>query len=126
MLHYISSFAQVGNYARSSSLSSSWRTSKLNQPLRDASTNDLIDLLSERLGKESLDDEDMELRKANAVLVMLARNSEVNGAAEAVKQLEDRFNHKYHYPWVFLNDEPFSEDFIQCVYPALSTLHFIY
>lgn len=94
---------------------SSWRASKLNQPLRDASTNDLIDLLSERLGKESLNDEDMEPQKANAVIVMLARNSEVNGAAEAIKQHEDRFNHKYHYPWVFLNDEPFSEDFIQYV-----------
>lgn len=53
--------------------------------------------------------------RANAVLVMLVRNSEVNDAAVAIKQLEDRFNHKYNYPWVFLNDEPFNERFIQCV-----------
>ncbi|EJD03503.1 glycosyltransferase family 15 protein [Fomitiporia mediterranea MF3/22] len=44
---------------------------------------------------------------------MLVRNNEVNDAAAAVMQLEDRFNHKYNYPWVFLNDEPFDEKFIQ-------------
>lgn len=46
---------------------------------------------------------------------MLVRNSEVNDAAVAIQQLEDRFNKKYKYPWVFLNDEPFNERFIQCV-----------
>lgn len=25
--------------------------------------------------------------------------------------LQDRFNRKYHYPYVFLNDEPFSDEF---------------
>jgi len=60
-------------------------------------------------GDESLKDEP----RANAVLIMLSRNSEVNDAAEAVRQMEDRFNNRYHYSWVFLNDEPFSEEFIQ-------------
>ena len=31
---------------------------------------------------------------------------------------EDRFNKKYNYPYVFLNEEPFSEQFKQCVYNA--------
>ena len=31
-----------------------------------------------------------------------------------MKQLEDRFNKKFNYPYVFLNEEPFSEDFIAC------------
>ncbi|KAH8119742.1 glycosyltransferase family 15 protein [Phellopilus nigrolimitatus] len=44
---------------------------------------------------------------------MLVRNSEVNDASVAIRQLQDRFNNKYKYPWVFLNDEPFSEYFIQ-------------
>lgn len=26
-------------------------------------------------------------------------------------QLETRFNHRYNYPYVFLNDEPFTEEF---------------
>jgi hypothetical protein len=29
-----------------------------------------------------------------------------------MRMVEDRFNRKYHYPWTFLNDEPFEEIFI--------------
>ena len=50
-------------------------------------------------------------RAANAVMLMLARNRELKGAVSSVKQLEENFNWRYHYPWVFLNDEPFSEEF---------------
>lgn len=49
--------------------------------------------------------------RANATLVMLARNSDLNGVISSVEQLEARFNRKFNYPWVFLNDEPFSTDF---------------
>ncbi|KAI0701302.1 glycosyltransferase family 15 protein [Cytidiella melzeri] len=49
--------------------------------------------------------------RANATLLMLARNSDVDGALSSVRALEDRFNHKYRYPWVFLNEEPFSDEF---------------
>ena len=51
---------------------------------------------------------------ANATLFMLARNSEVDSAVNSVRELEDRFNRKYGYPWVFLNEEPFSDDFKRC------------
>lgn len=30
-----------------------------------------------------------------------------------MRSLEDRFNHKYKYPWTFLNDVPFTEEFIE-------------
>ena len=50
-------------------------------------------------------------RKANATIVMLARNSDVNGVVQSVRDLEDRFNRWHGYPWTFLNDEVFSEDF---------------
>jgi hypothetical protein len=50
-------------------------------------------------------------QRANATLLMLARNSDVNSAVITVKDLEDRFNGKYKYPWVFLNEQPFSDDF---------------
>jgi len=30
---------------------------------------------------------------------------------QSMQQLEFHWNHKYEYPWVFFNDEPFSEDF---------------
>ncbi|KAH9018225.1 glycosyltransferase family 15 protein [Lactarius deliciosus] len=49
--------------------------------------------------------------RANATLLMLSRNSEIDGAVRTVKELEDQFNHKYRYPWVFLNEQPFTEDF---------------
>jgi Glycolipid 2-alpha-mannosyltransferase len=32
-----------------------------------------------------------------------------------VREMEDRFNHKHGYPWVFLNEQPFSDDFKRCV-----------
>jgi alpha 1,2-mannosyltransferase len=50
-------------------------------------------------------------RRANATLVMLARNSDLDGVISSVEQLESKFNHKFNYPWVFLNDEPFSFEF---------------
>lgn len=54
-------------------------------------------------------------RRANATFVMLARNSDLQGALLSVRQLEDRFNRRYNYPYVFLNEEEFSEDFKRCV-----------
>lgn len=50
-------------------------------------------------------------RRANATFVLLARNSDLNGIAGSMKQMEDRFNKHYNYPYVFLNEEPFSDDF---------------
>ena len=55
-----------------------------------------------------------QLGKANAVFVMLCRNEEVDGAIKSIRELEDRFNHKYHYPWVFLNEVEFTDDFKKC------------
>ncbi|GJE90648.1 glycosyltransferase family 15 protein [Phanerochaete sordida] len=49
--------------------------------------------------------------RANATILMLARNSDTDSALRSVRELEDRFNHQFHYPWVFLNEEPFSDDF---------------
>ncbi|KAG1827259.1 nucleotide-diphospho-sugar transferase [Suillus subaureus] len=42
---------------------------------------------------------------------MLARNTDLNGVISSVEQLEARFNRKFNYPWVFLNDVPFTTDF---------------
>lgn len=48
---------------------------------------------------------------ANATFVILARNDELKNLVRSLQQIEDRFNHAYHYPYVFLNDEPFTEEF---------------
>ena len=49
--------------------------------------------------------------RANATFIILARNSELEGAIRTVRSIEDRFNRNYRYPYVFLNDEPFTDDF---------------
>jgi len=54
-------------------------------------------------------------RQANATIVMLARNGDILGAVKSMKQMEDRFNKQFHYPYVFLNEEPFSDQFKECV-----------
>ncbi|EJU05659.1 glycosyltransferase family 15 protein [Dacryopinax primogenitus] len=50
-------------------------------------------------------------RKAKAAFAVLARNSDLYPLLDSMKQMEDRFNKKFQYPYVFLNEEPFSDDF---------------
>ncbi|CAO3568202.1 unnamed protein product [Mortierella alpina] len=56
-------------------------------------------------------------RRASAAFVMLVRNKDVHGARRTVRQIEDRFNHAYQYPYVFLNDEEFTLDFKEMMRP---------
>lgn len=49
--------------------------------------------------------------RVKATFVTLARNRELYDLIVAIRNVEDRFNRKFHYDWVFLNDEPFSEEF---------------
>ncbi|KAJ2881846.1 hypothetical protein H4R27_003822 [Coemansia aciculifera] len=53
--------------------------------------------------------------QANASFVVLIRNREMNEFRATMRQLEDRFNGKYHYPYLFLNDEPFTDEFMQTI-----------
>lgn len=45
-----------------------------------------------------------------ATLVMLVRNRELREALGSMRSVEDRFNRKFHYPWTFLNDRPFTQE----------------
>lgn len=56
-------------------------------------------------------------RKANAAFVILVRNHELKQIVESLHQIEDRFNRVYGYNYVFLNEVPFTEEFIECVSP---------
>ena len=49
--------------------------------------------------------------RMNATFVTLARNSDVWEISRSIRQVEDRFNHRYNYDWVFLNDKPFDDTF---------------
>lgn len=53
--------------------------------------------------------------RANAVLVVLARNKEYPGVIDSMRSLERHFNRWFHYPYVFLNDEPFNSTFMEAV-----------
>lgn len=47
----------------------------------------------------------------NATFVTLARNADVWEIARSIRQVEDRFNRKHGYDWVFLNEKPFDATF---------------
>ncbi|KAJ5433080.1 uncharacterized protein N7458_012236 [Penicillium daleae] len=49
--------------------------------------------------------------RANAAFVVLARNKELEGVIQSLKSIERHFNRWYHYPYVFLNDGDFDEEF---------------
>lgn len=49
--------------------------------------------------------------KVSATFVTLARNSELYDLIKSIRVVEDRFNRKYNYDWVFLNDEEFTQEF---------------
>lgn len=50
-------------------------------------------------------------KRENATFVILCRNDQIWDAVKSVREIEDRFNRRYHYPYVFLNEVPFTEEF---------------
>ncbi|KAJ1662153.1 hypothetical protein IW140_003442 [Coemansia sp. RSA 1813] len=58
--------------------------------------------------------------RASAAFVILTRNKDLKGLRETLAQLEDRFNRRYNYPYVFLNNEPFSDDFKERIKSVVS------
>lgn len=49
--------------------------------------------------------------KENATFVFLARNSDLNGVLKSMQSVEQHFNERFGYPWIFLNEEEFTEEF---------------
>ncbi|KAJ2745371.1 hypothetical protein GGI20_002216 [Coemansia sp. BCRC 34301] len=46
-----------------------------------------------------------------AAMVALVRNSELDGIRATIRQVEDRFNREFGYPYILLNDEEFTDEF---------------
>ncbi|KAJ2490385.1 alpha 1,2-mannosyltransferase 2.4.1 [Coemansia sp. RSA 2050] len=46
-----------------------------------------------------------------AAIVALVRNSELDGIRATIRQVEDRFNREFGYPYILLNDEVFTKEF---------------
>ena len=53
--------------------------------------------------------------RAKAAFITLIRNSELDDMRQSMMDVEFRFNRKYNYPWVFLNNKPFTAEFKQGV-----------
>ena len=49
--------------------------------------------------------------RANATLISLVRNEELEGIIRSMRQVELSWNSKYNYPWIFFNDVPFTDEF---------------
>ena len=58
--------------------------------------------------------------REKAALVMLTRNSELEKANHTITSIERHFNRWYHYPVVFLNDEPWYPQFISVLNASVS------
>ncbi|KAJ7648364.1 glycosyltransferase family 15 protein [Mycena polygramma] len=54
-------------------------------------------------------------RKANAAIVMILHNPDLDGVVKSMRQFEAKFNRKFGYPYVFLNEQPFSDEFKRTV-----------
>lgn len=53
--------------------------------------------------------------RENATFFSLVRNQERLGILKAIQSVEDRFNRKFHYDWVFANDEPFDPELVESI-----------
>lgn len=53
--------------------------------------------------------------RANAVISVLARNKEIDGVVKSMRSFERHFNRFYNYPYVFLNDVEFDDNFKETV-----------
>ncbi|KAI1190248.1 glycolipid 2-alpha-mannosyltransferase [Nemania serpens] len=63
---------------------------------------------------------DVDAPRENAAIVMLARNEEVEKARRSVESLERHFNQWFQYPIIFLNNEPWSDAFIETLNASTS------
>lgn len=53
--------------------------------------------------------------RENAVIVVLARNKELEGVLSSMRYMERHFNRHFNYPYVFLNDGVFNETFKEAI-----------
>ena len=49
--------------------------------------------------------------RPKACFVTLVKNSELSGMIRSIRMVEKKFNAKFKYDWIFLNDEPFTDEF---------------
>ncbi|KIM76121.1 glycosyltransferase family 15 protein [Piloderma croceum F 1598] len=78
----------------------------------DIHTEPPISISSPDVAKEELSHKTSKAM-ANATFVILAHNDDLDGTIQSMREMEDRFNRKHGYPWVLLNEVPFTPEFIK-------------
>jgi mannosyltransferase len=63
---------------------------------------------------------DVHAPRENATILMLARNEDIEKAAASISSLERHFNQWFKYPITFLNNEPWSEEFVTTMTDLIS------
>ncbi|KAG0186190.1 alpha 1,2-mannosyltransferase 2.4.1 [Apophysomyces sp. BC1034] len=71
---------------------------------------------TKHLGPDFIPDRDIPLDvwsnlHTRGAFYMLVRNEDLQQARSVMRSIEDRFNHKFHYPWILLNNQYFTADF---------------
>ena len=79
----------------------------------------IISFCISELPSGSSDDLKFRKPKENAVLLVLCRDSDLPQLLSTLSQIENRFNIKYGYPYVFLNNRNFSSTFKSSVREAI-------
>ncbi|KAJ2485940.1 hypothetical protein IWW47_005526, partial [Coemansia sp. RSA 2052] len=70
------------------------------------------DLLAGRLPAARISyDQPAEGQRVNGAIIALVRNSELDGLRKSIRMFEDRFNRRFKYPYVLLNDQNFTQEF---------------
>jgi mannosyltransferase len=68
-------------------------------------------------------------QRPRAAFVSLAHETDLPAVLSSISQLEETFNHRYHYHWVFFSTQPLSEEFRRqtsnatgaiCIYEVIS------
>lgn len=67
---------------------------------------------SDYLIKKSLIDNE---EKVNACIIILSRNNELNQLITTILNFEEKFNSKFNYDYVILNDESFTKEFEKAI-----------
>ncbi|KAL9623420.1 MAG: hypothetical protein Q9160_002313 [Pyrenula sp. 1 TL-2023] len=121
VLYFISSSSlPTANLPNPADLTSSWKPKTGEIDLDNAKAEDIAAAFSKPEESSTTPSTNTSLdsspdassgERANATFVTLARNSDLWEIARSIRQVEDRFNRKYHYDWVFLNDKEFDDTF---------------
>lgn len=110
-MHYILSFSyeEYGRLTSLGNISASWRGPNADSPSL------LVDIPTTHFSPY-YNSSAVHGKRANAVLVILARNSDTDNTVRSIREIEERFNKQFNYPYVLLNEVEFTKEFKECVF----------